>query len=201
MTTWRTFAALELPQDIREALFAMQKKLAAAPGGKATRWTAPEQIHLTIKFYGEVEQSRIDNLAKVLSTCCAEITPFELSLAQLGCFPNTRQPRIIWAGLRDSDNQLSLLAEKIERASIALGLAAESRPFQPHLTLGRAKRDARNETLAALGASLQETRITQMGWVANSLTLYRSVLISSGPVYTILSQAPFAGKEKSIHAV
>ncbi len=126
----RLFVAVELPEAVRD-------RLAALGGGvPGARWIEAENMHLTLRFVGEVAGPALDDLAAALDGISG--TPFELSLAGLGQYGDKRRPRVIWAGLAPSAPLLALQA-RIESAVVRAGFAPEARKFRPHVTLARLK--------------------------------------------------------------
>ena len=137
----RLFVAIEVPEAVRLALAELIAKLTpAAPGA---RWVRAENIHVTLKFIGEVPAAQLEPIRKALAEVCrgrsenqAECEPVSMSFKGIGFFPNERRPRVFWAGM-DATPSLAPLAAAIEESLEPLGIARESRPFSPHLTLAR----------------------------------------------------------------
>ena len=126
----RLFVAIDLPEPVREELTRISSGL---PGA---RWTRPEQLHLTLRFIGEVDGGLFADIREELAGISAE--PFSLQLDGLGVFPPRGRPRVIWAGLRRS-KALLRLRNQIESALARVGIARETRKFSPHITLARLK--------------------------------------------------------------
>lgn len=124
----RLFVALELPDAVRAELCTL---CADVPGA---RWTDPEQMHLTVRFIGEVEEHVFEEVLDALGT--VRVDPFDLELRGVGHFPPRGQPRVLWAGL-DASPQLQLLRQRVDRALSRVGVPGEGRNFAPHVTLGR----------------------------------------------------------------
>ena len=134
----RAFIAIDLPNEVREALAHRQRairEVAEQRSRKAIRWTRPEGIHLTLKFLGEISEGKVADVANALRSL-GDFDPFRLAIAGVGFFPSRGQPRILWAGL-DAPGQLGELAARIESAMEPLGFEREARAFTPHLTLAR----------------------------------------------------------------
>jgi len=131
----RTFIAIELPENIHNKLQKLQDDLRASMPD--VRWTKPTNIHLTLKFLGDVEASRIDRIGEILKGIARNYSPFEMNLAGIGAFPNSRKPSIIWTGVEKGAGQLIEIAKNIESAMEKIGFPKEKRPFKPHLTVGR----------------------------------------------------------------
>ena len=188
--TWRLFIALPLPNAVIAVLEEAQRALKKAAPQRAVTWVAPHNIHLTLKFLGEAPVSQCDAISQALSRVAGQHETFTLSAAGLGCFPGNRSPRVVWMGLGGDQAALRLLQESVERAIAPLGYPTENRPFSPHLTLGRVRRDASREDARRLGAVLGEVASpAEMSWLAAELTLFRSELKPSGADYTKLHNA------------
>jgi len=131
----RLFVALDLTQEIREALREPIARL--KPLSKSARWTQPDGMHVTLKFIGHVEADKLDAIRAALATVCSD-APVEMHVRGVGFFPDDRRPRVVWCGIEASAN-LAPLAAEMERALEPLGIAREERKFTPHLTLARLK--------------------------------------------------------------
>lgn len=137
MAIIRTFIAVTVPADVQRQIADLQSKLKTA-GGKVS-WPKPENIHLTLKFLGDTDERRLDEIASGLTGAAASVRPFMLQICGVGAFPNLKYPRVIWVGAASEGNQLSLLVHNIEERMSAVGFPKERRPFSAHLTLGRVK--------------------------------------------------------------
>src|SRR5262245_65628784 len=133
----RTFIAIEIPSEIKSALAALQDELRRA--GADVSWTKPENIHLTLKFLGEVDERRIGEVEKVCVASAAEFQPFTLRLNETGVFPNARQPRILWAGLAGEIEKTVEMRKRLDDGLALIGFEREEKDFRPHLTIGRVK--------------------------------------------------------------
>lgn len=192
MQQLRCFVAIELEDTIRQAIHRTQALLKRDPAGTYGRWVRPESIHLTLKFLGDVPADRIDPIAAAIQVATTGIAPFTLAYEGLGCFPNTRFPRVIWMGVEDPSGALLRLQEAVEANLSGLGYPRERRAFHPHLTLARAKRVAKEEG-ASLGKLVERTQVGQLGeMLVREITLMRSELGPSGAVYTQLAVAPLS---------
>jgi RNA 2',3'-cyclic 3'-phosphodiesterase len=177
----RLFVALNLPDGVRQALWA-----AAAPLrelGLPLKWAPPEGIHVTLKFLGEVPDAREPVLRAALGRVVAGGRALSLVVRGFGAFPGLERPRVIWAGL-EADRALEVLQRRVEQEFVPLGFPSESRPFRPHVTLGRAARGARPRRCDRLEATLigllhQETTLI------GAVDLMQSVLRSAGAVYQL----------------
>ncbi len=176
----RTFIAIELPPDIKEAMAGVQAELGKS--GADVGWVNPSGVHLTLKFLGEVEETKVAKLGDALAEALAGGTSFILRAKGIGTFPTPRAPRVVWLGVEGDTGRLAAIAETVERVCAGLKFPKESRPFKAHLTLGRVRsprgRDALVKTLEGFrDADLGEFR-------ADAVSVMRSELRPSGAVYT-----------------
>jgi 2'-5' RNA ligase len=188
----RAFIAIELSTDILRQLENLQARMKQNVPSGLVRWTRPEGIHLTLKFLGEVPADQTEAIADAMRRACAPYTPFSLSVAGVGCFPNPQRPRVVWVGIDEPTGALAGLQRDIERAMKPLGFAPENRAFTPHLTLGRVKGGRRDE-LEALGTYACSCVVQATAQEVTAVSLMRSDLRPSGAVYTELASAPLVG--------
>ncbi|MBI4497573.1 MAG: RNA 2',3'-cyclic phosphodiesterase [Chloroflexi bacterium] len=190
----RSFIAIELPDEARELLAAVQEALRRGPGGAWVRWVEPQGIHLTLKFLGNVPSHQIAAVAAAAEQAAAGLPPFLLATGELEVFPRPAAPRVIWLGVGGQVAPLGVLQQRVEQALVPLGFAAEARPFTPHLTLGRVREGAPAEMLRALGQVVAQHRPPKTVSVkVLALTLMRSHLTPAGAVYTPLTKIQLSG--------
>lgn len=183
----RTFIAVELEQPQRAALAQVQETFKRERAGQYVRWVAPAGIHLTLKFLGGVDASRMAELQAALAQACQEIPPFELKISGVGAFPSTRRPRVVWVGLEGDTATAAQLAERIEAAFASLGFPREERPFSPHLTIGRIKRDVSLSDQQFVGEMVAQAQVGELGEIkARQVTIMKSDLRPTGSIYTRL---------------
>lgn len=186
----RLFIAVELPTEVRAALAALQDRLKAIDQERAIRWTSIDGIHLTLKFLGDTPAVQCDTIEAGLRGVTAVHDAFSLHVEGVGCFPNMRRPRVVWAGVGGDLAALRDLQDSIERTIAPLGFPRENRTFSPHLTLGRARQGAPPAALAAFGAQVERVATSQESgpqWSVAAVNLMRSELKPSGAVYTQLA--------------
>ena len=194
----RTFIAIELDENHHAALRDLQTRLrrelaAAKTAGSSTardvRWVTPDNIHLTLKFLGDVKSDKLPDLQRAVADACAGAAPFTLSITGAGAFPNTRRPNVIWVGVSGDVERAAALAQKIDDACAALGFAREERPFSPHLTLGRIKRDARPSDRHFIGEMIVNAHVGTFGELrVERVSVMKSELHPGGSVYTRLAE-------------
>ena len=185
MATLRLFTALELPPAVRRLLAELTAALSAALPHGSVRWVRVEGIHLTLKFYGEVDSDKLAGLQAVVNQAAAGVAPLALEMNGLGTFPNLSRPRVIWAGLAGELDRLKYLQRAVEDASRPLGFEPEARGFTPHLTLGRVEPGWRpGDRLSLEGAFARLSPGVRGAFTADTLALMRSDLKPGGAVYT-----------------
>ena len=140
----RTFICLDLPETIRVQAEALQRRLAGL--GDKIRWVNPRNLHLTLRFLGEISRSQVETVCLAVRCAAARVDVFPIHLSGTGCFPSPRRPRVFWIGVADA-SPLVRLFETIEEELVSAGFPREARPFSPHLTLGRVRNDRSNARL------------------------------------------------------
>lgn len=178
----RTFIAIPLPNECQILLEQMQQSLRACKAD--VRWVAIPSIHLTLKFLGEVDQEAIPKLNVLLNVACKSEGRIKLVLRGLGCFPNARNPRVIWCGIDGETDSLLRLQHGVESSCAQLGFAPEDHPFRPHLTLGRVQG---RKNLQPLMDRIAEGSDLACGFHADHFHIYKSSLKPQGAVYTVLN--------------
>jgi 2'-5' RNA ligase len=177
----RLFIATDLPEQVIESLSVMREQVGSAHD--RVRWVPSESLHLTLKFLGEVPDKRIRRIDESLK--CIQISRFEVEVAGVGFFPNEHAPRVFWAGVRSTT--LVQLADKVGGLMVELGFKSERRPFRPHLTLARARGNARIE--GRFVEQARSFRDREFGTLeTDRFFLYESQLGPSGAVYTRLGE-------------
>jgi 2'-5' RNA ligase len=173
----RAFFAISLEGELRERSSALARELAARPGGDGVRWIAPESLHLTLRFLGNVATAELAQLVERAQDAVARCAPFALTLGAPLAFPSPRRAKVV-ALSAQPESALEELAAQLERAAVAQGLAPEARGFRAHLTLGR----VRAQRLPALDAAAPEAAQD-----VRELVLFRSDLARDGAHYTPLA--------------
>jgi 2'-5' RNA ligase len=187
----RLFISAHLPPDLLAAITDLQARLKRQLDGLPLAWTRPEGIHLTLKFLGETNPARVDDIVAGLRAAVSSHPPLTVTVAGLGCFPNLRQPNVIWVGVEDPDQTLRRLAASVDAATARQGWEQETRAFSGHLTLARVKRGAGNEERRTIGEQVGRLPLPDpLGLLPiPSLHLMRSELKPGGAVYTQLAVA------------
>lgn len=192
---WRLFLAVPLTEAVAAQVASLTSDLATL--NWPVRWVRPEAAHITLHFLGDTAPERAELLRLALPAAVASISSFSLTTAQLGVFPNSRRPRVIWLGLDDPAHRLAQVHEALASTLRSLGFPVEDRRFSPHITLGRV-REAPATDAERLAASVQHhlTRqselLSPLPLPVNEVILFRSVLSRDGARYTPLVHAKFA---------
>jgi 2'-5' RNA ligase len=189
----RTFLAVELPKAEKERLARLGTAFAQYTA--SLRWTAPDLLHITVRFLGGVPQSKIGSVRQAAAEATLAISPFSLHISGLGAFPDERVPRVIWVGLsRDAGYEsLQRLFSRLEAALAEQGFEREGRAFSPHITLARTRDQISSEDRRALGRRIVEVQRTTPvagSFRVEALTVMRSDLGRSGPRYTPITSQP-----------
>lgn len=189
MDAIRAFIAIELPGEIQEKLGQLIRQIQEyAP--KAVRWVPAHNIHLTLKFLGNVSPTNLNNLIQAIQAEALRHRTMRFCVGGIGAFPNRNRPRVVWAGV-SAPPELGELQRGVDRETMRLGYPGEERGFSPHLTLGRVSQHASPEEVRKVAESLAAVRVGELGWVAvKQLTLFRSDLRPGGAVYSALVEAP-----------
>jgi len=154
------------------------------PDVKAT-WSRDANLHLTLKFLGEIPQTSVPDISTAASRAVAGIAPFSIRLEQTGAFPKQGQPRVLWVATNDSSGKLSELHARLEDELATAGFARDDRPFHPHLTVARLRQPRHARTLAA---AHKELEFEPAEIAVSELLVIRSELSSEGSQYTVVSR-------------
>ena len=177
----RLFVAVDPSGTVRAALARAQATLREAAPRADVRWVDPTNLHLTLKFLGNVADERAGDVSGALKASVAGHAPIALAVRGLGAFPSLRRPRIVWAGLVDGVVPLRALAAAIDTALEPLGHPREDRPFAAHVTLGRVRSPKGVDRLTS--AVTAGVALDFGAWTAADVVLYRSHTHPTGSVY------------------
>jgi 2'-5' RNA ligase len=187
-TPLRVFCAIELPDEIRSRVAERIRRLRAEFSGVRASWEKPEKLHVTLKFLGDTEPARVEQLSLAASRAVASLEPFDLTIGEPGSFPPNGQPRVLWLDIVDASGSLALMQHALETECAADGFPREPRPFKPHLTLARLRSPQGARELAA---THRETPFEPQRFKVSELVLMRSELGPNGSRYTPLSRHTF----------
>ena len=185
--TIRSFLAFSISGALKEKFKHILNDLQHARAD--VKWVKLENIHLTLKFLGSLEESTLDNVSSVLRERCRGFNPITSYLNEIGAFPDLRHPKIVWGALDDSNKEIQAIVDVLEGEFAKLGLAPEERPFKPHITIGRVKSSANLKNLIQTIQQITfEDKIQQ---TFDKIVLYKSTLTSQGPIYEALKEFEF----------
>ncbi len=182
----RTFIAVEINTATRQRAGELVETFRAAPAD--AKWVAPENMHLTLKFLGDVPATEIARICKAVEQGAVEVGPFELEVRGAGAFPDARRPRTVWLGVGAGEPEMAVLHRQIEGPLKKLGFRPEHRRFHSHLTLGRVRRGGIG--VAELGELIEQHADFLAGRVqVGQVVIFSSQLDRSGPTYEVLGRA------------
>jgi 2'-5' RNA ligase len=183
----RAFIAINLAASVIEEIAKVQSALQEARGD--VRWTRAENLHLTLKFLGDIARNQVAPILRALQDALGTRSALRLTARGLGAFPNLRKPRVLWAGI--AGEGLKELSETVETALLSLDFPPEERELTPHLTLGRVR------SLRGWDRVLAVVKVHEQAYFGESLvdhvTLYQSILRPDGAVYSPLGVVPLRG--------
>ena len=185
----RVFIAVVPPDEYKNALkLAIQDFSEIFP--TEVKWVDPAGIHLTLKFLGNIPKREISTLTERISYAIDQFPhrEFKLQLDRLSAFPNTSHPKILWAGLRGEMEKLQILQQAGESQISSAGFPADQRSFNPHITIGRTRRQTDSHKITAIGQKLRSISLTNcVDWIVSDIHIVESVLKPTGAVYTSLA--------------
>jgi 2'-5' RNA ligase len=183
----RLFVAIRVPDSVKAALGSVQTELAAALPEKSTAWTRPDAMHLTLRFLGRVEDRRVAELMERLQAGLAGFGNLDLLCERLGCFPDVRFPKVVWAGVHDTGDRLQTLRRRVVELAAEFAEKPAEKRFEGHITLARPKSITRRDA-ARLAQFVEAAVERQFGlWSCSEVELVRSELLPQGSRYTTLA--------------
>ena len=193
----RLFLALQPPDQVRQELANVQLELREALSASTTRWTPPDQFHLTLKFLGNVPVERLDELQIALRQALTGTVSFDLTASGMGFFPNIHRPHVIWTGVTSAASELECLFQAAQQGCRSFSNEPDQETFVGHITLGRIKMLKRQEA-AALKQIASTRKETNFGhWVVRSVDIMRSELSSQGAVHKLLASIDLETQQAS----
>jgi len=181
----RVFIAIELSPQVHKDLAALESSLKMSNAD--VKWVEPENIHLTLKFLGDLKPDQIRNIGDILGEAVAGSKAFELTIKGIGAFPSLDSPRVVWVGVDRGEAELARIAEALETKLLSIGIPKEDRKFHPHLTLGRVRSLKNIEKLR----QIIEVKKFEPGSKVKveHITLFKSQLTPQGSIYSPLFKA------------
>jgi 2'-5' RNA ligase len=180
----RAFICFDIPDRVKRRIGDLEQELRQS--GAQVSWVRPENIHLTIKFLGDVPVARIESVREALELAAAHVSPFTVEVAGAGCFPSPRSPRVLWVGLGDTEGKLTELHRALESELARRGFPREAKKFSPHLTIGRVRSP---QNAAQVAARLIGRGFEPDSFLVGEVILMRSELRPTGSVYTPVAVA------------
>jgi RNA 2',3'-cyclic 3'-phosphodiesterase len=184
---WRVFCAVELPEEVQRQLEEHILKLRKQIPDAAASWSHVENIHLTLKFFGNVAVDRIPGISAAASRAVAEFSTFPIGIGNTGVFPRPSRPQVLWIGVSDPSGKLSALQERLENECAAERFLKENRAYRPHLTIARIRKP---EGARRLADTHLQMHFTATEVKLNELIVFRSELSPKGSKYTPISRHP-----------
>ena len=175
--------AIELPGELKQDVDKLIVSL--KPFGPEVRWVRAANLHLTLRFLGDIEQNDVPVLEDHIKQNIVGLQPFPIKLAGLGCFPNMRRPRVVWIGVDGTMNSLQTLAECVEKSCMEVGYGKGDKQFSAHLTIGRIKEPRGLEPLIKC---LETTEFISSDFIVEQVIIFKSDLSPRGPTYTPLKK-------------
>ena len=172
----RIFIAIKVPDSIKEEISKLQKNLDI----QNIRWVASQNIHLTLKFLGEIPEKQIEAIIEAIKSSTQKSKPFNISFKEVGGFPNLKRPRILWVGIKEGKDKLIELIQNLSKEFSSIGFEAESHKSVPHLTIGRIKK--------VKSLELRVKDFESPLFLAERIYLIKSELTSQGPIYTNIKE-------------
>jgi RNA 2',3'-cyclic 3'-phosphodiesterase len=192
MSLVRAFIAIDIPSALQIAIDQQTESLRADADASLVRWVKSYNLHLTLKFLGDVSSTNIPFITHMLTTEAAKYEPFQIQVGKLGSFPTSKRPRVIWVGIQ-APAALQELYRGIDSAATRLGYTSEARPFSPHLTIGRVRPNLPVTSVQRLQAALESHEIDGIGKAdIDTVHLIKSDLRPEGSVYTRLFSTPLS---------
>lgn len=179
---WRVFCAVKLPEQVRERLQDHVLRLRKEVPDATASWSRVENIHLTLKFFGNVGVDRIPVIAEAASRTVREFSAFRIVVGNTGVFPKPSRAQVLWIGVNDPSGKLSAVQKRFDDECLADGFSKEDRAYRPHLTIARLRNPARHLADAHLNMTFANIEVP-----LTELVIFRSELSPKGSKYTALS--------------
>lgn len=176
----RIFTAIDISDEAREKISDYIESLRRQFPDLRVGWDKPEKLHLTLKFFGDVDEIGLENIEKAVENTVLQMSDFDLLLHLTGVFPNVRNAKILWIGLEDKTNLLKSANTILENECAKFGFTKEKRKFKPHLTVARLREPHKSKKLAETHL---KNEFPLIEFTAKSIVIYESTLLPSGSIY------------------
>ena len=183
---WRMFCAFELPESLRVRINEHAERVREAVPEAVASWSRPDNIHLTMKFFGNVDQAKVAVISEALARVAEEFSPIGITVSGTGVFPRPSRPQVLWIGINERTGALAKLQKRVEDECAREGFPKEDRAFRPHLTIARI-RNPHNANLLAEAHVRLEFASVEVNF--SELVLFRSELSPKGSKYTPISRS------------
>jgi len=180
----RTFIAVAISSEVREKIAQIQAEFRR--GDLDVKWVEPGNVHITLKFLGEVSEEKLSGVIEKTRLAAAGISNFRVHLSGLGSFPNLKSPRVVWVGVSEGKQELKNLSERIEENLSYIGFAKEKREFSAHLTIGRVRSPKGKEKLVKKIEELENSDVGEFS--VDKVLLMESQLSPKGPTYRVIEK-------------
>ena len=187
---WRVFCAVELPDEVRARLEDHVRRLRKEVPEAAASWSRVENIHLTLKFFGNVEVKRIERISAAAERAVKAFSAFQIGVGGTGVFPRPSRPQVLWIGISDPSGQLAALQERFENECAVEGFPKEDRAYRPHLTIARLRKP---EGARQLADTHLQMKFEMIEMPVKEIVIFHSELSPKGSTYTIISAADLRG--------
>lgn len=182
----RTFIAVELQQDVVDSINNFLLKTTNEIKNNKVSWVKKENLHITLKFLGEIEENKVEEVEKILSEISKSKKSFEVEVKEIGVFPNLSFPRVIWIGIKDDTNSLLSIVNLLEKKLCEHGFKKEDKEFVAHLTIARIKK---LNNLSEIKNYVEKHKNVDFGKnKVNNITFFQSILRPEGPEYKVIKK-------------
>ena len=186
----RTFIAVNFPVETIHKITRVMGDLKSQTSAAAIKWVAPEALHLTLKFIGELPEEKVAEVTALLTKTLQGLSPFEIEIHGLGMYPNAKNPRVIWLGILGGE-PLFKIHKILDRALAPLDIPSDRLHYAPHLTLARLRQRTDPEIVRSIGKTVSQFEIDSLGVVViDQIHLIQSTLTPQGPLYSSLHNVP-----------
>jgi 2'-5' RNA ligase len=180
----RSFIAIPLAADVNRNATRMLQRLSQS--GDGIKWVPTDNLHLTLKFLGDVNNTEVPGVCSVIHQICQNYPPFQLHFRGTGGFPSIDRPRILYAGVDDASGALTEIVTQLETSLAELGFKQEPRDYTPHLTLGRTRSGSQRANSDVVDQLAREDKTELGSMLVQSVQLFASFLDKSGPTYQVM---------------